>query len=167
MLLSNYLIEHIPADKIVVVAGGFVEATTVKSFDPAPDLSKLEADHVHMESIVMSARDIDVLVPLLAHYDQVGCSFQFSKAGTSKHPRYIPVYGIRRQIPFNQVSAILASHDITEYDSVSQFAGHSEKITCHFVFQQQHNYLTDFGKGHYIQYSEGTAKSVSYIYSFI
>ena len=85
MLLSNYFIEHISADKIVV-AGGFVEATTVKSFDPAPDLSKLEADHeegetrlifhcihVHMESIVMSARDIDVLVPLLAHYDQVRC----------------------------------------------------------------------------------------------
>ena len=33
LLLSNYLIEHSPADKIVVVAGGFVEATTVKSSD--------------------------------------------------------------------------------------------------------------------------------------
>ena len=33
LLLSNYLIEHSPADKLVVVAGGFVEVTTVKSSD--------------------------------------------------------------------------------------------------------------------------------------
>ena len=37
-----YLIEHSPADKVIVVAGGFFEATTVKWSDPT--LSRLEAD---------------------------------------------------------------------------------------------------------------------------
>ena len=78
------------------------------------------------------------------------------KAGTPKHPRYIPVHEIRRQLPFDQVTAILAFHAITGCDSVSQFAGHSKKTTWH-VFQQHHNYLTNFRKG---QYSEGTTKSV-------
>ena len=167
-LLSNYLIQHSPADKIVVVAGGFVETTTVKSSDLTLDLSRLEGDHeeadtrlilhcihAHMESMVVSVRDTDVLVLLLAHYDQMGCSSLFMKAGTSKQPRYIPVHEIRRQIPFDQVSAILAFHAITGCDSVSQFAGHSKKTTWR-VFQQHHNYLADLGKG---QFSEDTAKS--------
>ena len=57
MELENYkkdiafcyqLPEHSPADKIVVVAGGFVEATTVKWSDPA--MSRLEADHGEADS---------------------------------------------------------------------------------------------------------------------
>ena len=59
----------------------------------------------------------------------MGCSSLFLKAGTSKHPMYIPVHETWRQIPFNQVSAILALHVITGCDSVSQFAGHSMKAT--------------------------------------
>ena len=73
--------------------------------------------------------DTDVLVLLLAHHDQMGCLSRPKKAGISKHPRYIPVHEIRRQIPFDQVSAILAFRAITECDSVSQFAGHSKKTT--------------------------------------
>ena len=44
----NYLIEHSPADKVIVVAGGFVEAITVKW--SSPTLSKLEADHEEADS---------------------------------------------------------------------------------------------------------------------
>ena len=74
LLLSNYLIEHSPADKIVVVAGEFVATTTFKSSDPPQDLWRLEAYHkeadtspilhcIHalMESMVVSVRDTDVL----------------------------------------------------------------------------------------------------------
>ncbi|KAI9544979.1 hypothetical protein NQZ68_040382, partial [Dissostichus eleginoides] len=45
-LLSNHLIEHSPEDEpVVVVSGGFAEATTVKSSDPDLDVSSLRADH--------------------------------------------------------------------------------------------------------------------------
>ena len=59
--------------------------------------------------MVVSVRDTGVLVLLEAHYDQMGCLSLFMKAGTSK---YLPVHEIRRQIPFDQVSAILAIHTI-------------------------------------------------------
>ena len=45
LLLSNHLIEQSPTDKQVVVAGGFAEATTVKSSDPYLKVSSLRADH--------------------------------------------------------------------------------------------------------------------------
>ena len=48
---TNYLIEHSPADKIVVVSGGFVEATTVKWSDPT--LSRLDADHEEADIVFM------------------------------------------------------------------------------------------------------------------
>ena len=160
LLLSNYLIDHSPSDQTMVVAGGFSEATIVKSSDPTLDLSMLEADHeeadtrlilhcihAHMESMVVYVRDTDVLVLLLAHYDKMGCTNLLMKAGTSKHPKYIPIHDIRRQIPIEQVSSILAFHAITGCDSVSQLSGHSKK-TAWRVFQHHHRNLSHLGKGH-------------------
>ena len=75
LLLSTYLIEHSPAEDIVVVADGFVEATIVKWSDPTLGLSRIEGDHegadtyltlhcIHalMKSMVVSVRDTGVLV---------------------------------------------------------------------------------------------------------
>ena len=46
LLLSNHLIESIPTENtVVVVAGGFGEATTVKSTDPDLEVSSLRANH--------------------------------------------------------------------------------------------------------------------------
>ena len=45
---TNYLIEYSPADKVIVVAGEFVKATTVKWSDQT--LSRLEADHEEADS---------------------------------------------------------------------------------------------------------------------
>ncbi len=95
-LLSNHLIEHSPEDEpVVVVSGGFAEATTVKPSHPDLEVSSLSADHeeaytrliLHciqapMDTIVMSARDTDVLLLLLAHHDRIGCTHLYMKAGT-------------------------------------------------------------------------------------
>ena len=159
LLLSNYIIDHSPIDKTVVVAGGFSESTTAKSSDPTLDLTTLAADHeeadtrlilhcihAHMESMVVSVRDTDVLMLLLAHYDQMQCQSLFMKAGTSKQPKYIPVHEIRKRVPDDQISTLLAFHAITGCDSVSQFSGHSKK-TAWCVFQRNHNDLSNLGKG--------------------
>ena len=82
LLLSNGMIDHSPSDQRVVAAGGFTEATTVTSSDVTIDLSLLEGVHeepdtrlilhyihAHMESMVVSVRDTDVHLLLLAHYD--------------------------------------------------------------------------------------------------
>ena len=133
----------------MVVAGGFSEATIIKSSDPTLDLSMLKADHeeadtrlivhcihAHMDSMVVYVRDTDDLVLLFAHYDKMRCTNLLMKDGTSKHPTYIPIHDIRRQIPIEQVSLILGCHAISGCDSVSQLVdtarrrhGESSSIT--------------------------------------
>ena len=48
--------------------------------------------------MVVSVRDTNVLVLL-----QIGCLSLLIKAGTSEHPRYIPVHEIWRKIPFDTI----------------------------------------------------------------
>ena len=138
----------------MVVAGGFSEATIIKSSDPTLDLSMLKADHeeadtrlilhcshAHMDSMVVYVRDTGGLVLLLAHYDKMRCTNLLMKDGTSKHPTYMPIYDIRRQIPIEQVSSILGFHAISGCDSVSELSGRSKK-TAWRVFQHHHRNIT-------------------------
>ena len=156
---------HYPTDRIThttafdtpALAGTRIsEATTVKSSDPTLDLSMLEPDHeeadtrlilhcihAHMESMVVYVNDTNVLVFLLAHYDKMRCTNLLMKAGTSKHPKCIPIHDIRRQILIEQVSSILSFHATTGCDCVSQLSGHSKKTAWH-----HHINLSHLGNGH-------------------
>ena len=121
-LLSNHLIEHSPDDEVVVVvSGGFAEAITVKSSDPNLEVSSLSADHeeadtrliLHclqapVKTIVVSARDTDVLLLLVAHFDRIGCTDLYLKAGTSKAPKYLPVHEIHTLLSAGEVDTLLA-----------------------------------------------------------
>uniref|UniRef100_UPI00358E4F58 protocadherin-15 n=1 Tax=Myxine glutinosa TaxID=7769 RepID=UPI00358E4F58 len=89
-------------------------------------------------------RDTDVLLLLLAHYDKMGCTRLYMKAGMSKAPKYFPVHEIRMSA--DQVDTLLAFHAVTGCDSVSQFSGHV-KETAWQVFQQHHTDLIGLGKG--------------------
>jgi hypothetical protein len=86
--LSRQIILHAPADQTIVAAGGFSDVTQVESSNPNTDVRPLEASHeeadtriilhcVHSEheasSIVVSSRDTDVAVLLLAHYHRIKC----------------------------------------------------------------------------------------------
>ena len=160
LLLSNHLIEHSPTDEpVVVVAGGFAEANIVKSSDPDLEVSSLRADHeeaetrlivhcihTHVETIVVSVHDTDVLLLLLAHYDKMKCTRLYMKAGTSKAPKYYSVHEIRMLLSADHVDTLLAFHAITGCDSVSQFSCHGKK-TAWKVFQQHHTDLIGLGKG--------------------
>ena len=147
-------------ESVVETAGGFVEATTVKSSDPELDISFLRADHeeadtrlilhcVHarMEMMVVSVRGTNVLLQLLAHYDKMGCARLYMKAGTSKEPKYFPVHAIREVLSADQIDTLLAFHAVTGCESVSQFCGHGKK-TAWQVFQKHHKDLADLGKGY-------------------
>ena len=142
LLLSNHLIERSPTEHPgVVVAGGFAEATTVKSSDPDLEVSSLRANHeeadtrlimhcihAHMETIVVAVRDTDVLLLLLAHCDRVGCTRLYTKAGTSNAPKYVAVHETRMLLSIDLVDTLLLSHAITGCNSVSQFiSGHGKK----------------------------------------
>jgi len=118
--------------KTLVVAGGFKEITDLKSSDPGMDTSLLQAAHeeadtrlilhcIHTngETVVVSARDTDVLVLLIAHFDKMQCTQLWMKAGTSKKPKYIPIHNIHQGLPSSQVEALLSFHAITGCDSVT------------------------------------------------
>ena len=49
VLLSNHLIDNSPRNETVIVAGGFRDAATVKSSDPAVGVSFLEAKHDELD----------------------------------------------------------------------------------------------------------------------
>ena len=117
LLLSNHLIERSPTEHpVVVVAGGFAEATTVKSSDPDLEVSSSRANHeeadtalilhcihVHMETIVVTVRDTDVRLLLLAHYDRMGFTRLYMKTGTSNALKYFPIHEIRMLLSIDLV----------------------------------------------------------------
>lgn len=160
LFLSNHVIQHSPKDEpVIVVSGGFAEATTAMSSNPSFEISSLQAEHeeadtrlilhcIHakVKTIVVSARDTDVLLLLLAHFDKMTCTYLYMKAGTSKAPKYFPVHEIHKLLSADQLHALLAFHAVTGCDSVSQFSGHSKK-TAWKVFLDHHKDLLGLGKG--------------------
>jgi len=98
--LARFLSEHIivkaSPDKVVVAAGGFVDEREVQSSGRAIDLSALKATHkeadtrlmVHcvnssLDNVVVSPRDTDVLLLLIAHVPHIPCPNLYKMSGTA------------------------------------------------------------------------------------
>ncbi|RXM29763.1 hypothetical protein EOD39_8503 [Acipenser ruthenus] len=158
--LSNHLITNAPADKTLVVAGGFQREDEVQTSNPDLDIHQLQANHeeadarpvlhcmhTSAESVVVSPRDTNVLVLLVAHFHKMKCKNMWMKAGTAKHRKYIPVHEIKQKLSFTKLvfEAVLPFHAITGCDSVSYFSGHSKK-TAWKVFNTHNHLLKDLGK---------------------
>lgn len=163
--LSKHLIANAPPGKTLVVSGGFQREDEVWTSDPELDIHLLEASHeeadtrlvlhcmhTDAESVVVSARDTDVLVLLLAHFPKMNCRKLWMKAGTSKRRKYIPVHDIRHNLPFSNsvFETLIPFHAITGCDTVSYFAGHSKK-TAWKLFTTDNHLLKDLGTGELTQ----------------
>lgn len=157
--LSTQLLLQVPENKMVVVAGGFLDITSVRSTDPQMDTTTLEANHeeadtrivlhcIHTsaQSVVVSARDTDVLLLLVAHFKEMKCKYLWMKGGTNKAPKYIPIHDLCQCIPAAQVQTLLAFHAITGCDSVSHIARHGKR-SAFKVFEVHHKLLKQLGKG--------------------
>ena len=158
--LSRQLILRAPENKIVVVSGGFKDEQQVESSAPGVNTDELEAKHEEADtrlilhcvksqasSVVVAARDTDVLVLLLAHFSKMPSTKVWMKAGTSKNRKYIPIHTIVDQIlPDNSfLGALPAFHSLTGSDTTSFLAGHSKK-SCLKVFKEHHDLLATLGK---------------------
>ena len=97
-------------------------------------------------SIVVVARDTDVLVLLLAHFSKMSCLDVWMKAGTAKYRKCIPIHTSAAQIDDNVLNSLLAFHSLTGSDTTYFLAGHSKK-TCWKVFNDNHNLLKNLGDG--------------------
>lgn len=159
--LSQQLIENAPDGKCIVVAGGFQDEEEVQCSDQTLELDSLrakheEADtrfilhclHAGTQNIVVSARDTDVFILLVAHFHRFNCAHLWMKAGTSKKQKYIPVHTVCSELLFGPTvaQALLPFHALTGCDTVSFLAGHSKKTTWK-VFKEHYELLIDLGNG--------------------
>ena len=98
----------------------------------------LHCINIESDFTVLSSRDTDVLVLLIAHYSKMNCNQICMKSGTSKKPRYIPVHYILQRLPTDVVDTLLAFHVITGCDNVSQFLGNSKKTDWKVFLEHRH-----------------------------
>lgn len=159
--LSEETMKQGHGTKTIVAAGGFVDEEQVEATSPDVDTDKLRARHeeadtrvilhcvkIEADSIVVQARDTDILVLLLAHFSKMSCTKLWLKAGTAKRRKYVPVHSIVENMQFTQpaIERILAFHALTGCDVTSYFGGHSKK-TAWKVFQDHNELLENLGKG--------------------
>ena len=152
--LSQQLILRAPSKNTIIAAGGFNNEEKVEASNTNIDIDGLEAKHEEADtravlhcinskstSIVVSSRDTNILVLLVANFHLMSCQQLWMKAGTARKRKYIPVHAIVEKLQMKpQVLQLLpAFHVLTGSDSTSYIAGHTKK-TCWDVFLQ-HNYL--------------------------
>jgi len=139
--ISNYIIEHVaeylPNDTSVVLAGGFSEATLVKSVstsavqnleslycnqEEADTRMILHACHLSQQHgrLIVRCDDTDVLV-LLVHYHSGGhlSDEVYMYAGHSGKERYIPVHCIAKELGPLVCGSLPAAHALTGCDTTS------------------------------------------------
>ncbi|KAL8592266.1 hypothetical protein ACOMHN_036900 [Nucella lapillus] len=154
------LILKAPNDKTVVAAGGFSNEERAETSDPRVDVEHLEARHIEADtriilhcvnsqaaSIVVSARDTDVLVLLLAHFHKMPCQKVWMKTGTAKQRKYLPVHTIVEHLRLHQdaLEALPAFHALTSSDTTSYLAGHTKK-TCWVTFKEHYRLMQCLGE---------------------
>ena len=118
----------------------------------------LHCVHTNAASVVVVARDTDVLILLLAHFSKMPCARLWMKAGTMKNRKFIPIHAIHAELQFTQstLESILPFHALTGCDTVSYLAGHSKK-TAWDVFLTDNHLISDLGKN---DFKGETIKSV-------
>ena len=160
--LSEELMRQTPLDGTVMVAtGSFEEEDTVKCYQAEHDISDLRALHEDADTrivlhashcanksgavnIIVSARDTDVLILLLAHFHEIKIDTWMS-AGTAKKPKYILVHDVYKYLPEESSRAILPFHALTGCDTTSFFYGQS-KQSAFKIFRDNFGLIETLGE---------------------
>ena len=145
--LANFLSDELlaqapPLIRRLLLQGGFTDERQVQSSKATTNLSHLTATHeeadtrmvldfIHnnSETIVVSARDTDVFLLLVAHCDHVQSNNQWLMTGTAKIRKYFNNREIYDTLFENTVPALLLYHSLTGCDTTSYFFGKSKQAT--------------------------------------
>ena len=157
--LSEQLMKLTPMGQTVVVAGGFVRETDVQYFSENVDVSELMANHeeadtrlvlhiIHSgtQTVVVYAKDTDILILLLAHRLKLPCEFIWMISGTSNKRSYVPVHTIFNSLPERSAPRLIPFHVRTGCDTTTFICGHSKK-TALDVFWKHQEMLIGLGEG--------------------
>ena len=143
--LSNELLSNMPSDKIIVAAGVFEDEKCVRSNQNNIDLRALSADHEEADTrivlhcahstsdfIVISSRDTDIIILLLAHHNR----FPNRDIYITMHNKVYLNLGILVTHLGPQIcDSLLLCHSITGCDTVSFMYGIG-KVTAVKVLQE-------------------------------
>ena len=167
--LSRFLSEELIAqsavtEKTVLAGGGFTDEDTVKCNKNDFDLTQLNARHeeadtriilhaIHCkrvsqcETIVVSARDTDVLLLLLCHFNELPTN-TWMIAGTVQKPKnvHLPAVMEKHLSDPNLQDNLLAFHALTGSDTTSYFNGVSKQAAFH-AYKDNSILLNGLGEG--------------------
>ena len=159
--LSAQLLLQAPGEKTIIVAGGFSLEEQVESSNPLIDIEALECTHeeadtriifhclkANCESVVVAARDTDILILLLAYFQRMPCQKLWMKAGTAKKRKYIPIHAVVDNLPFEEITfqSLIGFHSLTGSDTTSYIAGHTKRSAWK-VFLRYNQLLPNLGDG--------------------
>ena len=168
------LLANAPCGKEIVVSGGFEEEEEVGLFHAASNLTALWATHeeadtwlilhvinVHMDTVVVSAQDTDVLLLLITHFTHVNCNHLWMMTGTAKKRKYVPIDAVYHKLPSGSISALLPFHALSRCDRTSYIYGHIKQSAWKVhVFIVHHKLLGDLGEGNLTHSNPRSAESV-------
>ena len=110
--LSEELLRQTPEDKEIVTVGGFINEMLAQSSKYYTDILSLSADHEEADTrlalrannatchtVVVAARDTDVLIILVSQCERMQCNDLWMMSGTSKKRKFIPVKEILNALP--------------------------------------------------------------------
>ena len=157
--LSEELLRQAPEDKEIVTAGGFINELLARSSKYYTDTLSLSADHEEADTrlalhainatcntVLVAARDTDVLIILVSHCERMRCNDLLMMSGTSKRRKYIPVKEVLHILPERSVRALIPFHTLTGCDTTSYLSGHT-KASAWKVFKESHELLQNTGEG--------------------
>lgn len=160
--LTNFLCEKLatakPNNKTLVVSGGFFDKTrvesSVKSFETLPlnsnhDYAKTRAV-VHAikseaDKIVVLAKDTEMLLLLIHHFDKMRCKELWLRKESSSKRIYVPVHTIVENLSMDLKRNVLAYHFLTGSLFTSHLYGIG-KISGWKIYENNSNLLSDLGE---------------------
>ena len=148
-----------PEDKEIVTADGFINELLAQSSKYYTNTLSLSADHeeadtrlalnainANCHTVVVAARDKDVLIILVSHCERMRCNDLWMMSGTSKKRKFIPVKEILNTLPEGSVQALIPFHTLTGCDTTSYLSGHT-KASAWKIFKESHELLQNMGEG--------------------
>ncbi len=160
--LTNFLCEKLANidsnNTTFVVAGGFSDKTRTESSDKSLNTLKLNSNHDYAktrivlhaisseaEKIVIFAKENEVLLLLIHHFDRMGCKELWLQKGSSKKRVYVPVHTIAQNLPVDVKENLLAYHFLTGSRSTSHLHGIG-KISGWKIFENNAKMLSGLGE---------------------
>lgn len=147
--LSYQLLTRSFGSLVVVAAGGLDDEREAVCSSSSVNLEQIEGSHEEADTrmilhavnssyrtVVVSARDTDVLVLLIHHFSRMKCKILWMRAGTASKRIHVPVHDIVKKLTPTEIKNLPAMHAITGSDCTSHL--HSVSKPAAFAIFRKH-----------------------------